>query len=138
MSKKTFLDNMNMYFVQGKETTTNIYFIVNVIHKNKDWLNRIKIGFSDNIDNRIASMQTGNPYPLKVWYSFKIEKSRSCKIEKSLHAKFKWCRESGEWFYIRACIREWIALHKSLTIHYTKNKPKCIKRKQQVVSNVKR
>ena len=54
----------------------------------------IKIGISSNIEKRLASLQTGSPYKLKVLLTIK----GSEKLEKEIHSKFAEYRLSGEWF----------------------------------------
>lgn len=57
---------------------------------------RYKIGISKNPSKRIEQLQTGSPDILKLVDVY--ESSNSSKIETALHAKYQYCRESGEWF----------------------------------------
>ena len=53
-----------------------------------------KIGFSNNVHGRLIQIQTGCPFPLKIYKIFK----GTIKQEKRLHQKYKAFRLSGEWF----------------------------------------
>ena len=53
-----------------------------------------KIGFSNNVHSRLTQIQTGCPFPLKIYKMFK----GTMKQEKRLHQKYKDFRLSGEWF----------------------------------------
>jgi len=55
----------------------------------------IKIGFSQNVNKRLESIQTGHPNKVKIKYKFKGGKH----IEKFLHQTFKHKRSYGEWFH---------------------------------------
>jgi len=54
----------------------------------------IKIGISTNVQGRLASLQTGYPYPLKVLATIPGGERE----EKGLHETFAEHRLSGEWF----------------------------------------
>lgn len=54
-----------------------------------------KIGFSNNPEKRLKSLQTSNPY--KLILASVLEESET-NTEKILHSKFKDFRVSGEWF----------------------------------------
>lgn len=55
---------------------------------------RIKIGFSEAPDQRIASLQTGHPERLEVL----LVVPGTSDDERVLHAMFSYLRLSGEWF----------------------------------------
>jgi hypothetical protein len=55
-----------------------------------------KIGIATDIDSRLASLQTGNPYPLEVEQCFEFANSTS--VEQVLHQRFSAKRKLGEWF----------------------------------------
>ena len=60
---------------------------------------KYKIGFTKdekNLQKRLKSIQTGNPYKCKILQTFKTKFSR--KVETSLHNKFSDRRQNGEWF----------------------------------------
>lgn len=74
-----------------KESQANvsyIYIIANLEFK------VCKIGFSNNVHSRLIQIQTGCPFPLKIYKIFK----GTMKQEKRLHQKYKDFRLSGEWF----------------------------------------
>ena len=132
MSNKKFLNDIKDFIFPDCVSSTNIYFIVTRIHKNNQWINRVKIGVTNNIKKRMSTMQTGNPYPLNLWYSFKIDSSLAFDIEKKLHDKFRWSRTTGEWFKIHPCITEWITEHKKACLHTHEPKRGHILVKRQV------
>lgn len=59
----------------------------------------IKIGITGNLQDRLRSIQNGNPLQLSVIYSFECESFKASKIEKRLHEKFEQFRLKGEWFH---------------------------------------
>jgi len=129
-SKKKFLENINQFYVMDKKADlVNIYFIVCIQHKSKNYLNRVKIGYAKDVKKRLAGLQIGNPVALKVWYSFPIEVHRARDLEMDLHRKFRHSRTIGEWFMIHNVIREWVSEHKK-RIQSVKEKPAHILRKQ--------
>lgn len=68
--------------------TTYIYLI-------RDYKsNAVKIGRSDNPAKRVAELQTGNPYPLELLYSFSADPS----LEQIIHKELQEYALSGEWF----------------------------------------
>jgi len=107
MSKKKF---KNCYTEQSGKTY--IYFIVTQVSKNHNWLNRIKIGMAKNVDKRLKSLQTGNPFTLKVWHAYPVETEDARFLEKDLHSKFRYSRTSGEWFKMHPHIVKYIKSHK--------------------------
>lgn len=58
--------------------------------------NRLKIGVTNDIDQRLQSLQTGNPDEIKLEYI--EERVNPHKAEKFLHRHFQKNRVSGEWF----------------------------------------
>lgn len=58
--------------------------------------NLIKIGVTNNIDQRVKTLQTGNPHPIIVEY---VEsRFKPHKAEKYLHRVFQKHCVLGEWF----------------------------------------
>jgi hypothetical protein len=57
-----------------------------------------KIGYTDDVQARIRSLQTGNPYPLVLHRCYAFEFKGVILIEQHLHAKFRTKRGVGEWF----------------------------------------
>ena len=55
-----------------------------------------KIGIANDVRSRLAQLQTGNPFPLKVVLCFEF--GNASPIEQSLHQKFSAKRHVGEWF----------------------------------------
>ena len=61
--------------------------------------NAIKIGKSDTVSERLSTLQTGNPNPLKIVKIIECKTARQAHTkEKKLHNKFKELHLKGEWF----------------------------------------
>ncbi len=61
---------------------------------------RVKIGFSDDPDDRLRSIQTGCPYPVRLLGTQQFETRNAAQArEKELHDKFGARRVHGEWFF---------------------------------------
>lgn len=56
----------------------------------------IKIGVTNDIKQRLASLQTGNPVPIVLEYI--EDKNQPYKVESYLHRTFNSYRIRGEWF----------------------------------------
>lgn len=65
----------------------------------------VKIGFSANVDVRIAQIQQGLPVPLTVYATFNNTTRRD---EISLHHQFSAHRVMGEWFKVAGHLEDWI------------------------------
>ena len=79
-----------------------VYFI---LHGTK----RVKIGFSIQVDKRLANIQTGLPGKARILYVTPGD----MELEKRLHQLFAEDRVSGEWFFYSPAIRVWIEADKS-------------------------
>ena len=55
-----------------------------------------KIGIAADFETRLADLQTGNPYPLKMILNYQFKNPRA--IETVLHDRFENVRVLGEWF----------------------------------------
>lgn len=70
-----------------------VYFILDENSK------KIKIGKANDVQERISSLQTGNPNPLKIRHIIECKSEQiSFLLEKQYHEKFKHLRGIGEWF----------------------------------------
>lgn len=59
----------------------------------------VKIGISDNPEKRLASMQTANPYQLRLVRRFgPFDRERAIQLEGYLHRIFERDCARGEWF----------------------------------------
>lgn len=58
--------------------------------------NQYKIGIAKDVNKRIKQLQTGNSQEIELIDSFESEYAN--KIEKALHNKYSYVKESGEWF----------------------------------------
>ena len=67
----------------------------------------IKIGFTDdyNLSNRLDSLQTGNPYHLRV---VGVIADGTADAESAIHRKFADKRLCGEWFRYSLVLRKFI------------------------------
>lgn len=86
-----------------------------------------KVGFSQNINNRIESLQSGNPFDITLVDSFKS--SNPYVDEQNIHKYLKAYRLHGEWFNIPSCVitnrKSWFKPTESLT------NPKIVKNCEQ-------
>ena len=55
----------------------------------------VKIGIAQDVSDRLATLQTGNPYPLTLLDSFEFP--NALQVESGLHKKFKKFLVQGEW-----------------------------------------
>ena len=62
----------------------------------------IKIGVGNNPEERLATLQTGNPQKLTLWFCI----PGGYDEEKLLHSFFGCVRESGEWFKLTPGLRD--------------------------------
>lgn len=63
----------------------------------------IKIGWSQNVEQRVAELQTGNPHPLAVLHRIPGTKNN----ERHLHDLLGHLRVTGEWFADHPEVRRW-------------------------------
>jgi len=132
--KTTYLDNIESFVFPdfNPSVSTYIYFIMCMTSKNNRVKNRIKIGITKKVNQRLAMLQIGNPFPLNLLYKFKVPKEKAPRIEQELHKKFRWNKERGEWFKNYPCIENWIEAHKTATKTIGQNRSKkYILRKRQ-------
>lgn len=57
-----------------------------------------KIGITINPEQRLRSLQTGFPYPLKILYLEKCLINEYKQLEKEIHNTLSYKRTKGEWF----------------------------------------
>jgi hypothetical protein len=59
-----------------------------------------KIGFSSNVEQRLTTLQTGNPERLRVHHKIEIEggEGRARLVERMIHKQYSHKRVNGEWF----------------------------------------
>ena len=83
--------------------------------------NRVKIGYSNNMDKRINGLKTSNPYSNEIELLLLIDGERD--IEKKLHKKFSDIRICGEWFLYSSEIKEFIKsnIDRNITISLNDN-----------------
>jgi len=87
----------------GMKVKNSSSFIYIVKQVNDDGF--IKIGKANNVERRVASLQVGSPYKLKIIKIIKANtSSHALLIEKALHRKFKKHKVRGEWY--KSCVSE--------------------------------
>ena len=59
-----------------------------------------KIGYSQDVEKRLFSIQTGNPVKLKIHHKQEIPDDRAKLLEKQIHKEIRHKKISGEWFDI--------------------------------------
>lgn len=88
-----------------------IYFILN------EQNNHVKIGFSNNPDKRLSTLQTACSHDLKLLLSFYGDRE----VEKYLHNKFKKYHVKNEWFDYNDQIKDLILYLTHFTFEYFVN-----------------
>jgi hypothetical protein len=64
-------------------------------------LQRIKIGMSDDPQDRLRKLQTGSPVKLKLLGSVRCKsRQHAAQVEKLAHGIFEKQRRRGEWFHL--------------------------------------
>ena len=58
----------------------------------------VKIGRTNNLQERMATLQAGHPKTLKILFSFNVEDEKADYVEKHLQQVFKDHQIRGEWF----------------------------------------
>ncbi len=77
-----FTLNEYIYFVYSRET------------------GKVKIGRTNNLDNRLSVMSTDSPTPLDIIMSISIPVDAVKDIERTIHGDFVDCHADGEWFNV--------------------------------------
>ena len=62
----------------------------------------VKIGVSNNPEERLAQLQTGNPNKLKIWFCI----PGGLDEEVRLHSFFRCVRAEGEWFNLTSGMKQ--------------------------------
>ena len=57
-----------------------------------------KIGFSNDVDRRLGTLQTGNPRKLKIHYIVEVPEDQVRLVESQIHKENRRRKVSGEWF----------------------------------------
>ena len=129
--KKTIPSNLEEYYFKDNGNMSNIYFISMNVHKKKSYLNHVKIGVAKDIKQRLAGLQTGSPFILKVWYYFIVDDEKAMSVERDLHNLFRWSRVHGEWFKIHPYIVDFVNAHREMLKSKGLEPKKFILRKKQ-------
>lgn len=59
---------------------------------------RYKIGFANNLPSRVCSIQTDNPFPVRLEAFMRVHKDHVKRLEAGIHDHLRGYRERGEWF----------------------------------------
>lgn len=70
----------------------------------EDEFGPVKIGISDDVQRRLADLQSCNPYPLRLLTVI----SGGLLMEQALHKRFGKWRRNGEWFSYSAELRTFV------------------------------
>ena len=66
----------------------------------------VKIGYSKDIEKRVAELQTGNPHQISVIAKFPCHTvAIAQQMEADMHYKFRRHRANGEWFKKRPVLK---------------------------------
>lgn len=60
--------------------------------------NKQKIGFTNDVNKRLSTLQTGNPEPLCIHHFEEVPDHRARLMERRLHRDLNHKRLKGEWF----------------------------------------
>ena len=58
----------------------------------------VKVGVTGNLRARVAAIQIGNPYPLKVVFAKKVPYVERLNVERAAHARLRKYHHRDEWF----------------------------------------
>ena len=61
-------------------------------------LNAYKIGITNNLEKRLKTLETGNPYVRLITQSKWMSRDDALWLENALHVKYAHSRVRGEWF----------------------------------------
>lgn len=86
--------NKNSLSDNSKSTACGFIYVLKIT----DTANNVfyKIGLAKNLEQRVNTLQTGNPFEIKIILSFYVESM--IEEEKKLHFMFSHKRLRGEWF----------------------------------------
>jgi len=80
-------------------TAVSLYIICHVDALVPAFTGPVKIGIANDPKSRLATLQTGNPRPLALYWHFPmIDRPMAAGLEQYLHEQHKACRLAGEWF----------------------------------------
>ena len=65
-----------------------------------------KIGYTKDVDARLAQLQTGCPTRLQLIHTYEVKNTSAKVLEKAVHEHFRYRRVVGEWFNIDINIAE--------------------------------
>ena len=69
----------------------------------------IKVGIATNVDQRIVSLQVGNPHQVELIHKIATSKEKDArKLESKIHTLFRKTRLNGEWFQSNRFMIEFI------------------------------
>lgn len=74
-----------------------------------------KIGYSKNMQSRLSSIRTSNPFEVELLATFECTDGRYLDLEKLLHEKFKDSKHKLEWFNKDFTVEDFLQACKDLT-----------------------
>lgn len=74
-----------------------------------------KIGYSKNIQSRVSSIRTSNPFQVDLLATYECKDGRYLNLEKRLHEKFKDSKHKLEWFKKDFTVEDFLQACKDLT-----------------------
>jgi T5orf172 domain len=77
---------------QGARRTSSFVYVIENSHGD------VKVGISADPNGRMANLQTGNPFPLRLAYVAAVKSDRGDAIETAVHGTLDRHRKAGEWF----------------------------------------
>ena len=86
---------MSVYIVVGDYELNHKYIVYFI----RDGIGHVKIGITNNINNRLKALQTACALKLQYYAGLQVpNKFKAQEIERYLHEKFNDYRLNGEWF----------------------------------------
>ena len=91
--------------IQSPDITAYGVYLIECIYANGTYL---KIGMSENVNNRFMNIESANPFATCLGY---IKNKHFKKLEKQLHQQFNEFRVKGEWFTADDSIYDYFKTH---------------------------
>jgi len=60
-----------------------------------------KIGYSGDVEQRLRTLQTGNPENLKIHHTIEVPNKKARLVENKIHKEYAYLRIKGEWFSMK-------------------------------------
>lgn len=102
---KVFHEHSDIDRISNPELVPYGVYLIECIYANGTYL---KIGMSENVNNRFIGIESANPFATCIGY---IKNKHYKKLEKQLHQQFNTFRVKGEWFTADDSIYEFFKSH---------------------------